>query len=156
MALQMRLIVVSNRQPGWVETGYEEYAKRLRGSVKLELKQIGLARRAGSIDRARDDEGRRVLAALPSPAHVVALSERGKQWSTLELAARLEAWLGRGVPVALVIGGPDGLAPACMERADESWGLSSLTLPHGLARIVVVEALYRAHSVLQRHPYHRA
>lgn len=152
----MHLIVVANRQPAWVDSGFDEYAKRLRGSVKFKLRPIGLARRSSGIERARDAEGRRVLAALPSRAHVVALSEQGRQWSTRELAARLEDWLGRGLPVCLLIGGPDGLSEACLERSDETWGLSKLTLPHGLARIVVAEALYRAFSVLTRHPYHRA
>lgn len=97
-----------------------------------------------------------MLAALPAGAGVTALDERGKCWNTLELARRLQAWLAEGRDRALLVGGPDGLAPACRERAEESWSLSPLTLPHGLVRVVMAEALYRAWSVLRNHPYHRA
>jgi 23S rRNA (pseudouridine1915-N3)-methyltransferase len=96
-----------------------------------------------------------MLAALPQGAHVVALTEGGKQWSTIELSARLRAWVAAGAPLAFLIGGPDGLAAACLERAAERWSLSRLTLPHGLARIAVAEALYRAWTVIEGHPYHR-
>ena len=88
--------------------------------------------------------------------HVVALLERGKAWSTKELAAKLEVWMQLGAPVAFLVGGPDGLSPACVARANERWSLSNLTLPHGLVRVVVAEALYRAWSLLENHPYHRA
>lgn len=97
-----------------------------------------------------------MLAQLPAGAHVVALLETGKPWSTTELAAKLESWMQRGAPVALLVGGPDGLSKACTERANERWSLSNLTLPHGLVRVVVAEALYRAWSLLENHPYHRA
>jgi 23S rRNA (pseudouridine1915-N3)-methyltransferase len=97
-----------------------------------------------------------MLAAIPKGAHVVALDMTGAPWSTEQLGGSLRAWLEAGVPVALLIGGPDGLAPACLARAAERWALSRLTLPHGLVRIVVAEALYRAWAVLEGHPYHRA
>jgi len=96
-----------------------------------------------------------MLAALPKAAHVVALNESGRAWSTAELAGRLRRWLEGGSPVALLIGGPDGIAPDCLDRANEHWSLSPLTLPHGLARVVVAEAVYRAWSLLEHHPYHR-
>src|SRR5690606_28040779 len=103
------------------------------------------------------DEGERMLAAVPAGAHVVALDEHGAAWSTAELARRLEHWSGLGSSaVCFLIGGPDGLAPACLARARERWSLSALTLPHGLVRIVAAEALYRAVSLLEGHPYHRA
>ena len=97
-----------------------------------------------------------MLASLPNAAHVVALLETGKPWSTKELAAKLEAWMQHGAPVAFLVGGPDGLSPACVARANERWSLSNLTLPHGLVRVVAAEALYRAWSLLENHPYHRA
>jgi 23S rRNA (pseudouridine1915-N3)-methyltransferase len=97
-----------------------------------------------------------MLAAIPEGAHVVALDASGRALSTAELARHLSRWIDHGGAVALLIGGPDGLAPACLERADERWSLSALTLPHGLVRIIVAEALYRAHSLLTGHPYHRA
>lgn len=154
----MRLVVIaaSNRQPRFIDEGFDEYAKRLRGGLSLELKQIALARRGADLERARADEGRRMLAALPVSARVVALREQGRQWTTADLAARLEAWRLTGSPVCFLVGGPDGLAADCVARADEHWGLSRLTLPHGLARVAAAEALYRAWSVVQGHPYHRA
>jgi 23S rRNA (pseudouridine1915-N3)-methyltransferase len=155
--LRLSLLTASNRQPAWVDAGAADYAKRLRGRCALEIKTVPLARRTDStpIDRAVAEEGERLLAAVPAGAHVVALCEGGKAWSTKELAAKLEAWMQLGAPVALLVGGPDGLSPACVARANERWSLSNLTLPHGLVKIVVAEALYRAWSVLERHPYHR-
>jgi 23S rRNA (pseudouridine1915-N3)-methyltransferase len=156
--LRLSLITASNRQPEWVDAGAEEYAKRLRGRCTLAIETVALARRTASTatERAVDDEGGRMLAQLPAGAHVVALLETGKPWSTKELAAKLESWMQRGAPVAFLVGGPDGLSKACTERANERWSLSNLTLPHGLVRVVVAEALYRAWSLLENHPYHRA
>ena len=156
--LRLSLITASNRQPDWVDQGADEYAKRLRGRCTLEIKTLPLARRTATIpvERAVHDEGERMLAQLPAGAHVVALLETGKPWSTKDLAAKLERWMQRGAPVALLVGGPDGLSPECMARANERWSLSNLTLPHGLVRIVAAEALYRAWSLLENHPYHRA
>ncbi len=155
--LRLSLLTASNRQPDWVDDGAADYAKRLRGRCALEIKTLPLARRTAStpIERAIADEGERLLAAVPPGAHVVALDERGKPWSTKDLAARLDGWMRVGAPVFLLIGGPDGLSPACTKRANERWSLSPLTLPHGLAKIVAAEALYRAWSLLEHHPYHR-
>ncbi len=156
--LRLSLIAASNRQPAWVEEGAADYAKRLRGRCSLEIKTVPLARRTAtaSMDRAIRDEGERLLGQVPPGAHLVTLLETGKPWSTKELAARLEAWLQRGAPVCLLVGGPDGLSPACVARAAERWCLSPLTLPHGLVRVIAAEALYRAWSLLENHPYHRA
>ena len=156
--LRLALLTASNRQPAWVEAGADDYAKRLRGRCTLEIKTVPLARRTASaaVARAIDDEGERLLALLPSAAHVVALCEGGKPWSTKELAAKLTGWMRLGAPVCFLVGGPDGLSGACLDRATERWSLSSLTLPHGLVKIVVAEALYRAWSLLEHHPYHRA
>lgn len=155
----MRIAVVSAsaRQPDWVRNGFDAYAKRLRGSCTLTLTEVALPRRSRSRPKPDlvDAEGRQLLARVPKGAHVTALDERGSPWTTAELAHRLEQWLAGGRPVALLIGGPDGLSQACRERADESWAVSALTLPHGLVRIVVAEAIYRAWSVLENHPYHR-
>jgi 23S rRNA (pseudouridine1915-N3)-methyltransferase len=156
--LRLSLITASNRQPQWIDDGAAEYAERLRGRCTLEIKTVPLARRTASkaVERVVEDEGERMLAAIPAGAHVVALLETGKPWSTKDLAAKLEAWMQRGAPVALLVGGPDGLSPACVARAHERWSLSNLTLPHGLVRVVAAEALYRAWSLLENHPYHRA
>ena len=155
--LRLSLITASNRQPAWVDEGADDYAKRLRGRCTLEIKAVPLARRTATApaERAIQDEGRRMLAAVPPGAHIVALLETGKPWSTKELARKLEGWMQLGAPVALLVGGPDGLGPECVARANERWSLSSLTLPHGLVRVVVAEALYRAWSLLENHPYHR-
>jgi 23S rRNA (pseudouridine1915-N3)-methyltransferase len=155
--MRITLISVSSKQPAWVREGFDEYARRLRGPLTLELKEIPLPKRTRSsaIERLIAAEGEGMLAVVPAGAHVVALDETGRSWRTTELAARLKAWLAMGQPVALLVGGPDGLARACLERAAERWSLSPLTLPHGLVRVVVAEALYRAHSLLRGHPYHR-
>jgi 23S rRNA (pseudouridine1915-N3)-methyltransferase len=155
--MRITLISVSSKQPDWVRNGYDEYARRLRGSVTLNLKEIPLPKRTRSsvVARLIAAEGERMLAAVPAGAHVVALDESGRGWRTAELAQRLEAWIAHGQPLALLVGGPDGLARECLDRAAERWSLSPLTLPHGLVRIVVAEALYRADSLLRGHPYHR-
>jgi len=155
--LRLSLVTASNRQPAWVDEGADDYAKRLRGRCTLEIKAVPLARRTATApaERAIQDEGRRMLAAVPPGAHIVALLETGKPWSTKELARKLEGWMQLGAPVALLVGGPDGLSPECISRANERWSLSNLTLPHGLVRVVVAEALYRAWSLLENHPYHR-
>ena len=156
--MQIHLVAASNRQPAWVEAACAEYAKRLRGSVRLDLTDVRLAKRGASdpVERARDDEATRMLAALPKGAFVVALCETGTAWTTAELAAQLAGWMRHGETPGLLIGGPDGLGKSCIDAARARWSLSALTLPHGLAKIVVVEALYRAWSLLEGHPYHRA
>lgn len=155
--MRIHLVTVAGRQPAWVQEGYREYALRLRGGCRLDLVELPLGRRrTADLQRAIADEGRRMLAALPANAHAVALDVGGQQWDTAALGARLEDWMALGRPIGLLVGGPDGLAGACLERSAERWSLSRLTLPHGLVRVVVAEALYRAWSVLQGHPYHRA
>ena len=156
--MRLVLVIVSGKQPGWVTAGYDEYARRLERRWALELVELPLARRTAATDprRAVTDEAQRMLRHVPAGAHVVALDVGGASWSTQALAGRLDAWSLAGAPVYLLVGGPDGLGNACRERAQECWSLSALTLPHGLVRIVVAEALYRAATVLSGHPYHRA
>lgn len=142
--------------PDWVKAGYDEYAKRLPRECRLQLVEIPAGQRGkgANLARAIQEEGERMLAALPKEAHVIAVDMRGKQWDTPQLAQQLK-WLQGGHDVALFTGGPDGLAESCLQRADHLWSLSKLTLPHPLVRIVVAEQLYRAWSILQHHPYHR-
>lgn len=155
--MQIAIISASAKQPDWVKTGFETYAKRLRSNCTMSLTEIALAKRGKTValPRALEQEGSRMLAAVPKDAHIVALDESGRQFDTNGLAARLESWFAGGRPVALLIGGPDGLAESCFTRADERWSLSPLTLPHGLVRVIVAEAVYRAWSLLEHHPYHR-
>lgn len=143
--------------PGWIETGYHEYAKRLPPECSLSLLEINPGHRgkAGNPDVARREEGERMLAALPKGARVIALDGRGRAWSTEELADALAGWLADGRDLALLVGGPEGLADACIERADGIWSLSPLTFPHPLVRVILAEQLYRVWSILQGHPYHR-
>jgi 23S rRNA (pseudouridine1915-N3)-methyltransferase len=153
----IRLIAAGTRLPQWVNEGFAEYAGRLQGDYRLELREIALAQRnAGSVQQALAREGQRMIAALPTSCCVTALQVTGRAMSTEQLAQFLQARAGEGRPLALCIGGPDGLAAELDERADHRWSLSAMTLPHGLARVVVAEALYRAVSVLKGHPYHRA
>ena len=144
--------------PGWVDAAFADYQRRLPPEYGFSLTEIAVTPRGKNPDIARlkRDEGSKLLKALPRDARLITLHEHGSQWTTEQLAARLAAWLGDGRDVTLAIGGPDGHAPEVLARADESWGLSKLVLPHGLVRVVVAEALYRAWSLNHQHPYHRA
>jgi 23S rRNA (pseudouridine1915-N3)-methyltransferase len=153
----LRLIAVGTKLPQWVNDGVNDYAARLKGEYKLELVEIPLGQRSGGdVARAMAKEGERMLAALSNKPYVVALQVTGKALSTEQLAKFLEARSHEGRDVAFCIGGPEGLAPEVDARAEFRWSLSPLTLPHGLARVVVAEALYRAVSVIKGLPYHRA
>jgi 23S rRNA (pseudouridine1915-N3)-methyltransferase len=153
----LRLIAAGTKLPQWMNDGVNDYAARLKGEYKLELVEIPLGQRSGGdVARAMAKEGERMLAALSAKPYVVALQVTGKALSTEHLAKFLEARSHDGRDVAFCIGGPEGLAPEVDARADFRWSLSQLTLPHGLARVVVAEALYRAVSVIKGLPYHRA
>lgn len=155
--MQIHLIAVGNRMPGWVQQGYDDYAKRLPRECELHLKEITPGKRGKNCDVARivRDEGERMLAAIPSGAWVVTLDIPGRPWSTGQVAEALGRWQVHTPSVALLVGGPEGLAEAAKQRAQESWSLSALTFPHPLVRIIVAEQLYRAWSLINNHPYHR-
>ncbi len=155
--MKIHLLTVGARMPDWVKAGYAEYADRLPRECALSLYEIPAGKRGRNADVARivREEGERLRAAIPSGSRTIALDERGQEWSTVELAERLAGWLGDGRDVSLLIGGPDGLDAGCRARADLEWSLSRLTLPHGLARVLVAEQIYRAWSLLHNHPYHR-
>lgn len=143
--------------PAWVEAGYTEYARRLPAECVLRLTEIAAGRRTKGADlrRLTEKEGEQMLAAVPRGARVVALDVGGRGWSTEQLAEQLRGWLADGRDLALLVGGPEGLAPACLAAAGERWSLSPLTLPHPLVRVVLAEQIYRAWSLLAGHPYHR-
>ena len=155
--MRLCVIAVGSRMPGWVDAAFEDYARRLRAPLEVQLKQLSAARRSAATParQAMAEEGRRILAVLAPRDHVVALDERGTQFSTSELARWLEERRRSGQNLACVIGGADGLAPAVLARAQRRWSLSRLTLPHGLVRVVLIEQLYRATTLLAGHPYHR-
>ena len=156
--MKIHLLAVGARMPDWVRAGYTEYAGRLPRECALNLHEIPAGKRSRNTNVARivREEGERLLAAVPPGSRMVALDERGQEWSTLELSERLADWRRDGRDISLLIGGPDGLDAGCRARADLEWSLSRLTLPHGLARVLVAEQLYRAWSLLHHHPYHRA
>ena len=156
-AMKASLIAVGERAPSWVAEGFAEYRKRLSHWLPLELVEVeaGLRGKGRDAARAMADEGQRVLAALPKSAQVVALDGRGQSWTSEQLAQRLEAWRAQGRDLALLIGGPEGHAPEVLSRADQTWSLGPLTLPHMLVRLLVAEQLYRAAAMLANHPYHR-
>lgn len=155
----MRLVVaaVGTRMPGWAREAFAEFARRMPRELPLELKEIKAEPRSigKPVDALLAAEAGRIKTALPARSRVVALDERGADLSTSQLAGRLRQWMETGDDVAFVIGGPDGLAPDLKAMAAETLRLSSLTLPHALARVVLAEALYRAASLLKGHPYHR-
>ena len=152
----MRLIAAGTRMPAWVDAGFADYAGRLRGDYRLELVEIPLGQRGrGDPARAIAAEGARMLAAAGDRSAIVALQVGGRALGTEPLARWLEDRSRSGQPLAFCIGGPDGLAPEVDAKAVLRWSLSPLTLPHGLARVVVAEALYRAVSVIKGLPYHR-
>ncbi len=153
---------MGGKMPGWVQTGYQEYARRLPKELNLELVEVPLGyrpktqRRKGEApDRAVELEGKAILKALTRDDHVVALAVEGSVWSTEQLAKNLRSWQVSGNNICLLIGGPDGLDKTCMARANQSWSLSALTLPHPLVRVLLIEQLYRAWSINAGHPYHR-
>jgi len=156
--MKARLIATGERAPAWVAEGFGEYRKRLSHWLPLELVEVepGLRGKGRDPQRAIEEEGRRVLAALPKNAHVIALDVPGRPWSSEQLAARMEHWRQQGRDLAFLVGGPEGHAPEVKAMAAESWSLGPLTLPHMLVRLVLAEQLYRAAAMLANHPYHRA
>ena len=156
--MRILIIAVGEKPPAWVKAGFAEYARRLPKPFTPQLIEVAPGERGKGRDPARAiaSEGERVLAAIPDGARAIALDERGTSWSSVELSRRFEAWSRDGQDIALLIGGPDGHAPAVLARADQRWSLGPLVLPHMLVRLLLAEQLYRAWSITRNHPYHRA
>ena len=156
--MKFLIFAVGNKMPKWVEAGFDEYARRMPHEATIELMEIKPEKRGEGkkIEQLLVAEAARILAALPSKCRIVAMDERGKQWTTAKLADSITGWMRNGGDTAFLVGGADGLDANIKNSADEVLALSAMTLPHGLARILLAEQLYRAVSLINRHPYHRA
>ena len=154
--MRLYIVAVGQRVPDWAQTAWDDYAKRFPHEIRIELKAVKTEPRGSkTLDTLYAAERGRIEAAIPKGTRIVVLDERGSALSTLALAQRLNDWQNSGGDVALVIGGPDGLEPAFRAGAHERIRLSDLTLPHAMARVLLIEQLYRAWSVNANHPYHR-
>ena len=155
--MKIRLISVGNKMPDWVTQAYQNYQKRLTGSVQLELFEIPLHKRGKNADIKRliDKESQQMLAAIPPRYRVICLDVTGRSLSTENLAQKLENYEQQSDNIALLVGGPEGLSSECLARSDERWSLSAMTLPHPMVRVILAEQIYRAWSLNIGHPYHR-
>lgn len=153
--MHVRLIAVGDRQPSWVDSAFSEYAARLPRQWRFRVDAIKAAPRGGNGDAAKNEEGEKILSRLKSNEYAVLLDERGSQFTSRALSEQLADWLQSGVDLTFIIGGPDGVSGEVVSRADATWALSDLTLPHGLARVLFVEQIYRAWTLTTGHPYHR-
>ena len=156
--MHIRLIAVGDRQPSWVDDAFDSYAQRLPRQWKFRLNAVTTAHRSKNKNpsAAVEAEGKKILNMLQAGESVVVLDERGTEMASIGLAETLSSWQTTGRDLSFVIGGPDGVSKAITARADFRWALSKLTLPHGLARVLFIEQLYRAWAVSTAHPYHRS
>ena len=155
--MRLTILSVGHKAPAWVQEGFNEYARRMPAEARIELVEVKPEERGAgrSTARAKELEGERILAALPPGATLIALDERGKAVTTQGLSVMLSDWMREGTHPAFAIGGADGLSDAVKQRAGKLVSLSALTLPHAMVRVILAEQLYRAWSILARHPYHR-
>ncbi len=141
--MKISLIAIGKNMPAWVTLGYAEYEKRLPKDYQLSLIEL------------KESKSSKQIESIPKDDFVIALDVKGELWDTHQLADKLHAWHEDSQNISLLVGGPDGLTPEALDRANLKWSLSPLTLPHPLVRVVVAEQLYRAWSILKNHPYHR-
>lgn len=155
--LSIHLVVIGDKMPVWVDQGFADYQKRIRGCMALKLIQVPAIRRGknADIERIVAEEDKKLLAAIPTGCLTIALDRSGKSISTLGMVERMQQWLQHGDQVALLVGGPEGLSSAMISGADEIWSLSALTFAHPVVRVVLAEQIYRGYSVLEGLPYHR-
>jgi 23S rRNA (pseudouridine1915-N3)-methyltransferase len=156
--VRIYLIAVGQKMPAWVNQACDEYLKRLPHELQMAFVEVPLIKRGKNADIPRivRDEGRKVLQSVPAGCGLVALDVKGARISTEKLASTLDHWMQQGQDIAIVIGGPDGLSDEILQQAQHRLSLSEMTFPHPLVRIIIVEQLYRAWSILANHPYHRA
>jgi len=155
--MQLIVAAVGHKMPGWIEAGFQEYAKRMPPECRLVLKEIKPIERSSgkNAETVMAQERTRIEAALPKGGRVIALDEHGVHMTTVQLSQQLSIWQQQGGDVSFVIGGADGLDAEFKKNADMLLRLSNMTLPHGLVRVILAEQLYRAWSILRNHPYHR-
>jgi len=155
--MKIQIIAVGTKMPSWVESGLQEYLRRFPRDCTVEVVEVIAGKRGKNADikRILQKEGELTLAAVPKGNRIVTLEVEGKPWTTPQLAINLEKWQVDARNVSLLIGGPEGLAPECIRASEQRWSLSPLTLPHPMVRVIVAEALYRAWSINNNHPYHR-
>ena len=155
--MRLLILAVGNKMPAWISEGYQEYAKRMPREAKIELVEVKPeARNSGkTAQQIMEAEAQRIKAALPAGALCIALDEHGATPTTRQLSQQMQDWMQQGRDVAFVIGGADGLHESVKHQAQHLMALSALTLPHGMVRVLLAEQLYRAHSLLHNHPYHR-
>ena len=155
--MQIKIVAVGKKMPSWIVAGYQEYAKRFPNQFSVVLQEVTVEKRHKNsvIASLIEKEGAEMLNHVVSDDIVIALDERGQEWTSVVLSEKLMQWRDLNQSIVLLIGGPDGLAPACKKRANVTWSLSQLTLPHPIVRIVLIEQLYRGVMILQGHPYHR-
>ena len=155
--MKISLIAIGNKMPDWIDKGFNEYAKRISGDCKLQLVEIPAVRRKGTNNTAiiKAKEADLIRLKIPKDNYIIALDEKGKSCSTKTLLQKLSTWLADGQDICLIVGGADGLDTSIIDDANEAMSLSRMTLPHGLARIILAEQLYRAWSIMKKHPYHR-
>lgn len=155
--MKFLLISVGHKMPQWISDGFNEYAKRMPRGAKIELLEIKPEPRTTGKTTAQimEAEAQRIHAALPANCLRIALDERGAACTTRQLADRMTQWMGEGRDIAFIVGGADGLHPSVKEGAQQLLALSALTLPHAMVRVLLAEQLYRAHSLMHNHPYHR-
>jgi len=146
--MRITILAIGHKMPAWIEEGFNEYARRMPPEARLDLVEL-------KPGRDKDEEGRKLVEALPSGATLMALDERGKSVTTQGLSTMLSGWMQDGSHPAFAIGGAEGLSEAVKQHASKLISLSALTFPHQLVRVVLAEQLYRAWSILARHPYHR-
>ena len=155
--MKLLVIAIGHKMPEWITTGYNEYAKRMPRETKIELVELKPEPRTTGKSTAQimAAEAQRILAALPPDCLRIALDEHGAAWTTRQLTDKMKDWMGSGRDVAFIIGGADGLHESVKKGAQQLLALSALTLPHSMVRVLLAEQLYRAHSLLHNHPYHR-
>lgn len=155
--MKVTIIAVGHRMPDWVKTAWDDYAKRLPNDCAIELKEVKAEPRTTGKTPAQmmAAEAKRIQAAIPARSAVIILDENGRDLSTKKLATMLDNWMANQQDVALIIGGPDGIDADFKNSVSQKIRLSSLTLPHPMVRVLLVEQIYRAWSILNNHPYHR-